>query len=1414
MSFAKLVGYSFGINEVVPSAVESQGFGGEEKNSLKFIRGRLGGSIIPANDVVNGVLHGSSLNLGFGAGTTGRGNGGSLDYSSPHGVFSGDSEGAYVNAGKPLNDFGTYHLGTTMAASRFKGEAAKSGSGASRKYQKKGMRKTSKEQKGDPDWLPKQETGIGSSDVKKKGNSVRRRSTTAKRSQNGKTQLEEDVGTVVSKSVVQCLPAPDGLKHPTLPSGWVVKAQEGGRDPLYISPSGTVYGPLSKVLDASSNDAFNCRERQRGSSRSMDDDGLHGNLDSSIPALGRKNGPLIAQVDQQGRTKPEIESVATRSLEEELFNNSESSKESSSIPVEMGSEESQNVMAHCMLYNTGRTCRKDQSLSTETKKKNFSSMIVTENSGKHNNDMQRDAIGVQLSNGKHVPVDNESDIETRLGEDLLDSSKCVFILKGDMLVKKLETDEEREALLLREEKEYKRAPEAVVVKEKVKSSTHGECLNRETQGLNCCSKTLTKDAQDRNAGIGHNGELHGVRRSLRINGRHVPVHTELDIETRDDDYFLDSLPSDLLLGKHEPEDENDEEASPVQEEMRYREVNEVLASCIADEKVKDKSCSSLGMLTVDIQVELRKPEKENDNEASVMPAELRCNESNEVMSSDACDIRKSCNLVDISVQDMPLVQETEKENAMEALPIPGESKCQKAHNILESCVADGKAKPQTKYEHVSNNTKKLDSSASWIFKNDQDRGIEVVGVRRSKRINGKHVPIHSEWDIDIWTLDDLLGSTQFAVNDVAIKDKKKSRNSISEVDSVKGNLTAVEDVFQTATRKHDNKKPRDQKQLKCNSTLSKPEKMSKKVDGIKVPVSEKLSPTLKNNRGQDLMSEKYSSPCASKRKAVGGGHSNCKKKKKRSGGCGLIVRRTGKGDCKENILSETRVGMLSWMIDTGTVAESEKVVYKTNDGKSNITRGCITRGGIWCNCCRKHFSLLEFEAHAGSDLRQPWINTFTVSGKSLLQCLREAWEKEKNRRRIAYQTVGVGDADPSDDTCGICADGGHLICCDACPSTFHQDCILLKSLPEGSWYCPMCRCAFCMLVDHDQDKPGQARQLLNCNQCGCKYHRECTSENVVDKDSKLFSFCGTNCKKVAERLSNMLGISNPLGGGFSWTLLKRMNEDEDTISGHRLSFIMECNVKLSLALSVLDECFSPLVDPRTGLNMISQAVYSCGSNYNRLNCEGFYTIILEKDDEIVSVATLRLHGVRLAEMPFIGTRPIHRRKGMCRRLLRAIEEMLSSLHVEKLIIPAISDLLETWMTSFSFKPLELSHKDEIRNLSMMIFLETTLLQKSLCSIKTDDTKDKQVDSVGTCDKGIDRTGDSHSTDGPVVPCFSCPENSQHGLTGSTLKPLEDPSSTEDVLPCFQAKASSGCVSELLPTQSTSVRNLEMVPQNL
>jgi hypothetical protein len=47
----------------------------------------------------------------------------------------------------------------------------------------------------------------------------------------------------------------------------------------------------------------------------------------------------------------------------------------------------------------------------------------------------------------------------------------------------------------------------------------------------------------------------------------------------------------------------------------------------------------------------------------------------------------------------------------------------------------------------------------------------------------------------------------------------------------------------------------------------------------------------------------------------------------------------------------------------------------------------------------------------------------------------------------------------NDDQCAVCLGEGDLLCCDGCPSSYHQTCIGMQvgeTLPEGKWYCPEC----------------------------------------------------------------------------------------------------------------------------------------------------------------------------------------------------------------------------------------------------------------------------------------------------------------------------------------------------------------------
>uniref|UniRef100_A0A1D1Z861 Chromodomain-helicase-DNA-binding protein 4 n=1 Tax=Anthurium amnicola TaxID=1678845 RepID=A0A1D1Z861_9ARAE len=410
--------------------------------------------------------------------------------------------------------------------------------------------------------------------------------------------------------------------------------------------------------------------------------------------------------------------------------------------------------------------------------------------------------------------------------------------------------------------------------------------------------------------------------------------------------------------------------------------------------------------------------------------------------------------------------------------------------------------------------------------------------------------------------------------------------------------------------------------------------------------------------------------------------------------------------------------VLSWLIDNNVVLPRQKVCYKRKRDGYVMKEGRITRNGIKCKCCEKVFTLSNFETHAGSSNHRPAANIFLQDGRSLLQCQMQMLCSKKPKEFPHKRMKSDCSSYESDTICSMCRDGGSLVLCDHCPSSFHLACVGLEEVPEGKWFCPSCRCGICGLSEFNCD-PEQfsEKTVLYCDQCEREYHVGCLRQRgLVGLEScpKGNWFCSESCSKIYLHLRKLLGKTNPTAvDGFSWTILRSRKENDPDLDAFDMETLTEHHSNLSVAVDVMHECFEKIVEPRTKTDLVADILFNKESELNRLNFWGFYAMLLRSGDELISVATFRVFGEKVAEVPLVGTRVQYRRKGMCRLLMDELEKLLSTVGVERLFLPAIPQLLETWTTSFGFSVMTNSERLMFSEFTLLNFQDTTMCQKLL-----------------------------------------------------------------------------------------------------
>lgn len=80
--------------------------------------------------------------------------------------------------------------------------------------------------------------------------------------------------------------------------------------------------------------------------------------------------------------------------------------------------------------------------------------------------------------------------------------------------------------------------------------------------------------------------------------------------------------------------------------------------------------------------------------------------------------------------------------------------------------------------------------------------------------------------------------------------------------------------------------------------------------------------------------------------------------------------------------------------------------------------------------------------------------------------------------------------------------------------------------------------------------------------------------------------------QIYEGLHKLLGEPTPVASNLTWTLVKFINPDSCDLGNVERDLVAESYCKLSLALSLMHECFEPLKEPLTSRDLVEDALFS------------------------------------------------------------------------------------------------------------------------------------------------------------------------------------------------------------------------------
>ncbi|XP_074542359.1 chromodomain-helicase-DNA-binding protein 4a isoform X3 [Halichoeres trimaculatus] len=111
---------------------------------------------------------------------------------------------------------------------------------------------------------------------------------------------------------------------------------------------------------------------------------------------------------------------------------------------------------------------------------------------------------------------------------------------------------------------------------------------------------------------------------------------------------------------------------------------------------------------------------------------------------------------------------------------------------------------------------------------------------------------------------------------------------------------------------------------------------------------------------------------------------------------------------------------------------------------------------ILCDTCPRAYHMVCLDPDMEKAPEGTW---------SCPHCEKEGiqWEAREEASDADEDNGETGEMEEDDhhmEFCRVCKDGGELLCCDSCPSSYHIHCLNppLPEIPNGEWICPRCTC--------------------------------------------------------------------------------------------------------------------------------------------------------------------------------------------------------------------------------------------------------------------------------------------------------------------------------------------------------------------